>query len=491
MIRIMANQPNVLLICTDHWSASLLGSAGHPSILTPTLDALARSGVRFSNAYSECPVCIPGRRCLMTGTTPRTHGMRTNKGNVKMPDPAQIPTVAQTFRNAGYQAYAVGKLHVYPQRDRIGFDDVILDEEGRLQNGVIDDHEMFLADHGFAGQQFAHGMSNNTYDTRPWHLPEAMHPTHWATHQMARVIQRRDPLRPAFWYLSYRHPHPPLTPIKDYLDMYADVEIPEPLIGDWAQEIEKMPFACRANATHHEDLTPRQITLAMRAFYAQCTYIDHQLRYVIGTLSEAGILNNTILCFTADHGDQLGQHRLWNKTRMYEGSNNVPMILLGPSGDPRVPIGLVDDRVVGLADVMPTLLDLAGVDIPKSVDGISMVGPKKHDYFYGENADGPAATRMIHDGRYKLIYYPAGNRFQLFDLDHDPNEMNDVAAVPEQRQHMQQMTQLLIGELYGPDKEWIKDGKLVGMPEPERKSVDGRSLDHQRGSHFPQPPGKE
>ena len=168
----MSNKPNVLLISTDHWPAALLGAAGHPAIQTPTLDELCRSGVRFRNAYAECPVCIPARRTLMTGTTPRTHGDRVFKDKLTMPE---IPTMAQTFRDAGYQAYAVGKLHVYPQRDRIGFDDVILDEEGRVQYGVLDDYELFLGDQGYAGRHFDHGMGNNEYVNRPWHLPDETH----------------------------------------------------------------------------------------------------------------------------------------------------------------------------------------------------------------------------------------------------------------------------------------------------------------------------
>src|SRR5690606_22014037 len=105
----MSDHPHVLLVTTDHWPASFFGAAGHPTVQTPSLDQLARSGVRYINAYSECPVCIPARRTLMTGATPRTHGDRTFK--VQEPMPA-LPTLAQTFREAGYQAYAVGKLHV-------------------------------------------------------------------------------------------------------------------------------------------------------------------------------------------------------------------------------------------------------------------------------------------------------------------------------------------------------------------------------------------
>ncbi len=215
----MAKRPNVLLVTTDHWPAALLGCAGHPAIQTPTLDALAGAGIRYTNAYSECPVCIPARRTLMTGTSPRTHGDRVFSERMPMPD---LPTLAGTFRAAGYQANAVGKLHVYPQRDRIGFDDVVLDEEGRTQYGVTDDYELFLGDEGFAGRQFGHGMSNNRYVSRPWHLPEHTHATNWATSAMVRTIKRRDPTRPAFWYLAYRHPHPPLVPLTAYLDLYRE-----------------------------------------------------------------------------------------------------------------------------------------------------------------------------------------------------------------------------------------------------------------------------
>jgi arylsulfatase A-like enzyme len=120
--------PNVLLVMVDQWPGRLLGIAGHPLIQTPTIDAIARNGVRFTRAYSECPICIPARRTLMTGTTTRTHGDRNFRTINPMP---ALPTLAHCFRDAGYQTFAVGKLHVYPPRDRIGFDDVLLSEEGR------------------------------------------------------------------------------------------------------------------------------------------------------------------------------------------------------------------------------------------------------------------------------------------------------------------------------------------------------------------------
>ena len=142
------HSPNVLLICTDHWPGLLMGEAGHDRILTPTLDQLAANGVRFSQAYTATPTCIPARRALMTGTTARTHGDRSFDEHLLM-DP-NLPTLPQVFGDSGYQTNAVGKLHVYPQRDRIGFDEVISCEEGRhhLGGDGRDDFERFSGSRG-------------------------------------------------------------------------------------------------------------------------------------------------------------------------------------------------------------------------------------------------------------------------------------------------------------------------------------------------------
>ena len=189
---------------------------------------------------------------LMTGTTTRTHKDRVFNDQQGLNG---LPTIAQTFRDAGYQAYAVGKLHIHPQRSRIGFDDVLLGEEGRLQHGVVDDYELFLGDRGYAGQQFAHGMCNNDYLNRPWHLPEDCHVTNWSTQQMVRMIKRRDPTRPGFWYLSHCHPHPPLAPLQCYMDMYRDIDVGYALL--WRM----------GEAKRSDTVTPKGASETGRAFY--------------------------------------------------------------------------------------------------------------------------------------------------------------------------------------------------------------------------------
>jgi arylsulfatase A-like enzyme len=210
---------------------------------------------------------------------------------------------------------------------------------------------------------------------------------------------------------------------------------------------------------------------------------------VLGTLREEGLLDRTIILFLADHGDMLGNHGLWAKRLYYEDSACVPMILRGLPGDARSTGGRTDNRLVGLQDVMPTLLDMAGIDIPGTVDGLSMVGQTERELFYGEYAEGSEATRMLHDGRHKLIYYAAGNRLQLFDLERDPRELEDLVEDPAYSEVRQRLTQRLKQELYGSDEWWLdREGNLVGLPEFDKPLSTDRTLALQRGSHWPVPP---
>jgi arylsulfatase A-like enzyme len=461
-----------------------MGSAGHPAILSPTIDHLARLGTRFTRAYSECPICIPARRTVMTGTSPRKHGDRVFAPALAMPS---FPTLAQTFRNANYQAYAVGKLHVYPPRDRIGFDDVLLAEEGRPHLGAIDDYDVYLAEQGASGEQFMHGMNNNDYIYRPWHLAEKLHVTNWTTREAAKMIKRRDPNRPAFWHVSYTHPHPPLAPLESYLALYDTDHIDLPLHPDWSDGV--LPEALQSIRAFWPTLySDHQIRGIRRAFYALCTHIDHQLRVIIGTLREEKLLDNTIILLTSDHGDMLGDYGLWAKRLFYESSAHVPMILVGSKGGNLVPENKIDNRLVGLQDIMPTLLSLAGIPVPESVEGLSMVGETRRPTLYGECKENQAATRMAHDGRHKLIWYPAGNHFQLFDLETDPTELSSVFEKAEYARVSDALQQVLLQNAWGQDLDWIRDGKLVGYDPGVIVRHGDRHYGGQRGLHYPQPP---
>ncbi|MCB2056076.1 MAG: sulfatase-like hydrolase/transferase, partial [Geminicoccaceae bacterium] len=375
-------------------------------------------------------------------------------------------------------------------RDRIGFDDVLLAEEGRPHLGAVDDHDLYLADRGHPGKKFLHGMNNNNYMNRPWHLSEDCHVTNWSTMQMCRTIKRRDPTRPAFWYLSYEAPHPPLVPLQIYMDLYRRLEMDEPVVGEWAVDDAKLPRALRMIRHFYPRFSPFEIDEIRRAFYALCTHIDHQLRVVLGTLREEGLLDDTILTFTADHGDMLGDQGLWAKRTYYESSARIPMLLAGAAGDDRVGVDRTDDRLVGLQDVMPTLLTLAGVPVPGTCQGRDMVQGPRRDFLYGDCVETHGACRMLHDGRHKLIWYPAGNRLQLFDLKDDPHERHDRAGDPAMAELRARLVAELVRNLWGRDVEagWVQDGALVGYDPGPFEARPDRSFSGQRGLHYPEPP---
>jgi len=475
-------EPNVLLVTADQWPGSLLGVAGREDIDTPTLDQIARNGIRFTNSHSECPICIPARRSLMTGTDPRTHGDRVFQPALTRP---ALPHLAEVFRDAGYQTGAVGKLHVYPARDRIGFEEVVSYEEGRPQLGGPDDWDLWLSDHGLAGQGYAHGMSNNGYEFRPWHLAEEHHPTVWQARQMCRMIQRRDPTRPALWHLSFNFPHPPIVPLDSYLAMYAGREMRPAVRGDWNDD---PPPALERVRSSWPELSETSLAAMRRAFHAQCTLIDHQLRLVIGTLRERLLLDDTILAFTSDHGDMLGDHGLFAKRMMLDGSARVPLLVMGRADCPRTRPGAVDDRLAGMQDLMPTLLDLAGVARPESCTGRSLVGDPPRETLYCEALEGQAAMRMVTDGRWKLIWHPAGNRFLLFDRDADPDETRDLSDDPTHAAELKRLSEVLADALYGADLAMVENGTLVGCAADPVEARPNRGLSGQRGLHYPEPP---
>lgn len=474
---------HVLLINTDHWPGYLLGCGGHPLIRTPSLDAMARSGVRYTRCYSTCPVCIPARRSLMTGLSPATHGDRVYSDHMPMPP---VPTLAGVLAAGGYQTVAVGKLHVYPQRNRIGFHEVILSEEGRNLGVGLDDYELWLADQGFAGQAYAHGMSNNQYYVRPWHLPEQAHPTNWATREAVRQIRRRDPTRPLFLYVSYVHPHPPLVPLQTYLDGYRAIPDEPVIADDWqADGVAAIDVLQRDTAGPQALYDGQDRKLAVQAFYALCTHIDHQIRLLLGSLREENMLDDTLILFTSDHGDMLFQHDMLGKRVFYEQAASVPLLI---SGTPvNALAGRCDDRLACLEDIMPTILKRCGLAVPDSVEGLDLLGSQRRGKLFGEISEGLAATRMATDGRYKLIYYPSGNHVQLFDLAEDPGEHRNLADVPAYSSILRQLTDFLIANLHGGDEVFVSDGRLAGQAATQPGKRQDIQLGGQRGYRWPPP----
>jgi arylsulfatase len=437
--------PNIVLISVDQMRADLMGCAGHPVIQTPHMDTLARRGVRFEQAYSTTPVCIPARATIMTGLEGHSLGITTYVEGFPLPTGNTLP---QLLGDGGYETRVVGKMHVYPERRHYGFDSMLLCEEGRVfgakspQKRGYDDYERWLAEQGYPGQAFSHGIANNEYTVSPWHLPDHLHPTEWIADQSCKTIVRRDWTRPLFLWASFTAPHPPLTPLMRDLYMYDRDEMPKPPIGDWAGR----------HSVYHERIalgyggdvrTEKQTDMAYRGFYASITQVDRAINRIIGTLREEGILDNTWIVFTSDHGDNMGDHGLWFKSSFTRGACNIPLIVVPPNarlvGNDWVP-GQTNASPVGLQDLLPTCLDIAGIPVPGGLDGRSLlplVRQPAHsavrEVILGEFGLAGARTLMVTDGQWKYIWFEEDGKELLFDLQHDPAETADQSVRNDER----------------------------------------------------------
>ncbi|GHH99814.1 sulfatase-like hydrolase/transferase [Neobacillus kokaensis] len=435
-------QPNIVFITCDHLRADHLGCAGHPIIQTPHIDQLARNGVRFENAYSATPICIPARASIMTGMEGHSLGLTTFKKGFELPVKETLP---QLLKDQGYQTKVVGKMHVFPERCHYGFETMLLCEEGARfgdylgENRGYDDYEQWLAEQGYAGMAFSHGISVNEYATTIWNLPDHLHPTEWIGTNACKEIRRRDWTRPLFLWASFTAPHPPLTPLMKDLYMYQQDEIPMPVYGDWSQD---HPSFHALNLSFGEGKTDKQIALARQAYYASVTQIDRQVNRIIGTLREQGILENTWFIFTSDHGDNLGDHHLWQKANFLQGACNIPFIITPPlSGDYDQVFhtnwlpGKVSEAVVGLQDILPTCLEIAKGYAPEQVDGKSLIPiviePKEsiRNTILGEFGHVGQRSLMLTDGYWKYIWYEEDGVELLFNLREDPNEIKNLSGL--------------------------------------------------------------
>jgi len=478
----MMTQPNIVFIHVDQWRGDCLSIDGHPVVHTPFLDRLALQGVRFSKAYVSVPSCIASRASLMTGLSPRNHGRVGYQDGVEWNYPV---TLAGEFSRAGYRTHAIGKLHVWPVRNKIGFESVEL-HDGPLHiiprysriHGTRhqDDYLTWLqketgrpdADH------FEHGVHCNSVVARPWPMEERLHPTNWLTTRSLAFLeeQHNDPQqRPFFLYLSYHRPHPPYDPPAWALEQYLQAEMPDVPVGDWVGEFDDIDdgvHPAAARAVYRPDILRR----ARAGYYGSMTHIDHQINRFLETLEEFPFAKNTWVVFTSDHGELMGDHHFFRKSRPYEGSARVPLIFTGPR-DSGIAPGSVCPSVVEMRDIMPTLLEIAGLPVPGTLAGRSFLEHARGEsqeplrpWLHGEHAMGTrfGTPHWLTDGREKYVWFSGNSHEQLFDLIRDPQELHDLA--PESPQRLEYWRRALATELAGREEGYVDEqGNLVaGRP---------------------------
>ncbi len=456
-------RPNVILYTTDQHRGDHLSLAGHPVVETPNVDSWIQEGAYFPNAYTEIPSTTGARRVLLGGQASYTCGLIGYSST----EWHERNTLAQVLADAGYHCINVGWRNLHPRRKLYGFHTVIPHD---LREGSDDYMEWLRREVGPWAQERGHGCYDKGWQARPWQLDEQYHPTVWTTEVSLEQIAKRDPTRPFFIWISHLRPHSPYDPPQFYWDMYIDRELPEVPVGDWAAKHDK-PVVGMVRTAWEGRLPQEQSQRCRAAYIGQIAHLDCELGRMMEALAREGLYRDTLMIFTSDHGDMLGEHHLHRKGYAYEGSARVPLVIKYPQGLD-LPTGTFE-HVVGLQDIMPTVLDIAGVKIPDSVTGQSLrkaiCGEPWREFFHGEHSAAYHISNGMHyltDGKEKYIWFPYRGQEQLFDLTKDRSELHDLGTDPAHADRVAMWRERLI-KLLGERGDGFSDGeKLLVRKDP-------------------------
>ncbi len=456
-------RPNILWICTDQQRFDTIGALGNPHIDTPNLDDLVGQGVAFTRAYCQNPICQPSRASFLTSLYPST--LHIN-GNGVDRFPKEVPVVSKLFRQAGYECGLVGKLHL----NKVG-----QGVEKRTDDGYSywkyshapHWHPPFYPvaqGHDYADWLRSKGTELGDLLAEPDGFPLEYHHNTWCGENMSDFIDQNCD-RPWFASMNFFYPHPPFNPALEYIDRYNPDAMPPPLYRptDLSQQeaLNSIPFQSNAKSPRQLDirrrkgqsenyLGGRRDAGALKAYYyALITQIDDQIGRILNLLESTGQSNRTIVIFTSDHGEMLGDHGLIYKgCRFYEGAVRVPLVWSWPG---HFKPGIKASGLVELIDIAPTLLDLAGLPVPAHMQGRSLspvlfgkTDPHRirefarcesYDAEASNNSEGkPGYGTMLRNERYKLIVYHGYDLGELYDLEVDPGEFNNLWDNPDYRE---------------------------------------------------------
>ncbi len=336
----------------DQFRADCLGSEGHPVVRTPNLDRLASEGVRFRCAYTAVPSCTPARAGLLTGLSPWHHGM-LGYGKVAERYANEMPRM---LREAGYYGTGIGKMHWHPQRNLHGFHQALLDESGRVESPeFMSDYRQWFRKEAPGDDPDATGIGWNDYQAKAYALPENLHPTRWTGDKAVEFVSTYGRKEPFFLKVSFARPHSPYDPPERLLRLYAQCDIPKAVLGNWAERHAQRGSKLPAD-TWRGDLGEEQVRRSRQGYYGSVTFVDEEIGRILEALERRGWLENTLILFTADHGDMTGDHYLWRKTYAYESSARIPMLLRWPRSLFSASRGRVLKQPVELRDILPTFL---------------------------------------------------------------------------------------------------------------------------------------
>ncbi len=441
-------RPNIILMITDQQRFDTIRALGFPYVDTPALDHLVEGGVAFTNCFITAPSCVPSRAGLFTGYYPHTTGILKNGDTWRH-------SWVEDLADSGYTCINIGKMHTVPFETPLGFHErYVVENKDRYLEGryYFDEWDKAMHARGLVKQQRELYRHRADYRDRlgafEWELPEELHSDMFVGDLATWWLRTKPKLDgPLFMEIGFPGPHPPYDPIPRYAEPYLERDLPLPRVAQ--AELVGQPPALRAMRAHNAEVdhdsivhlldpTPEQ-QHRQRAYYlANVTMIDEKIGAILQALDDRGYLDNAVVIFTSDHGDALGDHGHSQKWTMYDVITRTPTIVWSPG---RFEGGRRVDALCQMMDIGPTILELAGVPIPSSMEAISL-GPalrgeawEGRPYVFAEHGrDGilreTEFMTMVRSRDWKLVHFLDAPEGQLFDLAHDPDEQHNLWDEP-------------------------------------------------------------
>ena len=444
----MSEQPHIIFIITDQQRFDTIRSLGYDYIDTPNLDRLVTEGVTFTNCHISAPSCAPSRASLFTGYYPHTTGILRNADSWNH-------SWIESLAGAGYRTINVGKMHSYPYHSALGFEEryVVENKDRYLEERYyFDEWDKALRARGVVKQQREFYRQREDYGeclgAFTWDLPEDAQPDNFVGDMAVHWIKTKPKDdRPLFLEVGFPGPHPPYDPTPEYAEKYMQREFPLQEVTQ--DELDNQPDVFQKMRVHNTEVdhdsvvhmldpTPEQ-RHRQRAYYmANVEMIDKKVGEIMDALEEKGYLENAVVIFTSDHGDCLTDHGHSQKWTMYDTITKMPLIVWSPNRFAQ------NEKINGLCqqmDIGPAILELAGIEPPATMEAQSLLPAldgedwSPREYVFAEHGrDGilqeTEFVSMIRSDDWKLVHFVDSEDGQRFDLQNDPDEVNNLWADP-------------------------------------------------------------
>lgn len=454
-------KPNIIFIITDQQRFDTINALGFGYMETPNIDRLVNEGVSFNNCFITAPSCAPARASLFNGYYPHTSGIYKNADAWKH-------SWIEKLNEAGYTCTNIGKMHTWPYTTPCGFHHrFVVENKDRYLEGryFYDEWDRFLKSRGITKQQRVLYRERPDYNERlgafTWDLPEETHSDIFVGDTACWWLDNYPVEGPLFLEIGFPGPHPPYDPTQKYLDRYINKKLP--LLEVTEEEMESLPPGLAGMRVHNTEVDHDSIVHSLnpteeqrhrqRAHYlANVTMIDEKVGQIIDKLEEKGLLENSVIIFTSDHGDCLTDHGQSQKWSMYDIVNRVPMIVWGPK---YFTGGRTVEDLIQNMDIGPALLQMAGAEIDPNMQAESILPALLGDSWQGREAVYAEQVKdknftcseymsMIRNEEWKLVHFMGENEGQLFNLKDDPNEVKNLWYKDEYATKKAEMTNKLL-----------------------------------------------